>query len=114
MVDFAKFSTPSQLHIGNLAIHAFVEKNKRLPRAWDDTDAQDFLDIAIDINSKSGEGRKVDEVDAGLLRKLAYVAEGAFCPISAFLGGFIAQEVLKSITGKFTPLKQWVRMPPRS
>lgn len=108
MTDFAKFSAPSQLHIGNLAIHAFAEKHKRLPHAWDDADAQDFLDIATDINSKSGDGRKVDEIDTGLLRKLANVAEGAFCPISAFLGGFVAQEVLKSITGKFTPLKQWV------
>lgn len=109
--DLAKFSTPAQLHIGNMALHAFVEKHKKLPRAWNSEDAKEFTDIATDINSKSGEGCKVDDLDLKFLEKLANVAEGAFSPISAFMGGFIGQEVLKSVTGKFTPLKQWVQLP---
>lgn len=108
MADFAKFATPSQLHLGNLSLHSFLLSHSRLPHAWDDNDAQEILQIAADLNAKSGNQAKVDEVDKDLLRKLAYVAEGSFSPISAFLGGFVAQEVLKCITGKFTPLNQWV------
>jgi ubiquitin-activating enzyme E1 len=109
MADFAKFTVPAQMHIGNVALHEFVEKHNRLPHAWDDTDAQEFISIASSVNHKAGDGVKVSELDESFLRKLAHVAEGGFAPISAFLGGFVAQEVLKSISGKFTPLKQWVK-----
>lgn len=34
---------------------------------------------------------------------------GCLPPLCAVLGGFMAQEALKALTGKFTPLDQWVR-----
>ena len=34
--------------------------------------------------------------------------DGQICPMNAVIGGVAAQEVLKAITGKFTPLKQWL------
>jgi len=106
--DFAKFTVPSQLHLGNLALNQFRQSHNRLPHAWDDSDAQEIVKIAADLNAKAGDRLKVEQVDEKLLKQLSYVAEGAFSPISAFLGGFVAQEVLKCITGKFTPLNQWL------
>lgn len=41
-------------------------------------------------------------------RHLAFTSQGCFAPLCAFLGGVVAQEVLKALTGKFMPLKQWV------
>ena len=49
-----------------------------------------------------------DSVDAGLLRTLAYVSAGQVSPMCSVLGGMAAQEVLKALTGKFTPLQQWL------
>jgi len=33
----------------------------------------------------------------------AFQCAGVFNPLCAFFGGFVAQEVIKGITGKFTP-----------
>jgi len=42
------------------------------------------------------------------VKQVAYTAEGVFPPLQAFLGGVVGQEVLKAVTGKFSPLFQWV------
>ena len=36
----------------------------------------------------------------------AFTSQGVFNPLSAFFGGFVAQEVVKAITNKFSPTKQ--------
>jgi len=51
---------------------------------------------------------QVDNMDEKRLRYLSYTCRGCFAPLCAFLGGVIAQEALKALTGKFTPLNQWV------
>eukprot|EP01088_Endostelium_zonatum_P016386 TRINITY_DN440_c0_g1_i1.p1 TRINITY_DN440_c0_g1~~TRINITY_DN440_c0_g1_i1.p1 ORF type:complete len:1107 (-),score=320.39 TRINITY_DN440_c0_g1_i1:41-3361(-) len=49
---------------------------------------------------------KLDEVDEKLLQNIAVLAQGDLNPLAAFLGGVVAQEVLK-VTGKFRPISQW-------
>lgn len=39
---------------------------------------------------------------------LSFTAQGRFAPMCAVIGGFVAQEGLKAVTGKFLPLNQWV------
>lgn len=51
---------------------------------------------------------QLDSLDEQRLRYLAYTSRGCFAPLCAFLGGVAAQEALKALTGKFTPLNQWV------
>lgn len=51
---------------------------------------------------------KVDSVDTKLLQQLAYTAAGLLPPLATTLGGVLAQECLIAVTGKFSPLKQWV------
>jgi hypothetical protein len=43
-----------------------------------------------------------------LIRQLSFTAQGNLISLTAFMGGFFAQEVIKSISGKFLPLDQWV------
>jgi len=50
----------------------------------------------------------MDELDRKRLQYLAFTARGCFAPLCAFLGGMVAQEALKALTGKFTPVNQWV------
>lgn len=51
----------------------------------------------------------MDILDEKLLKQLAFTCRGCFSPLTASLGGIVGQEVLKALTGKYTPLKQWVR-----
>lgn len=36
------------------------------------------------------------------------MSQGSLAPLTAALGGIASQEVLKAVTGKFSPLQQWV------
>jgi len=62
--------------------------------------------VAKQLNEeKSG---KIGIIEEKLLEKLAFTSRGNLVGITAFLGGVVAQEAIKSLTGKFTPLHQWV------
>jgi len=50
----------------------------------------------------------VDNLDRKLLHQLSYTAQGTLSPLCACVGGVVAQETLKALTGKYTPLNQWV------
>jgi ubiquitin-activating enzyme E1 len=104
MSDFAKFDRPQQLHIGWQALHAFVQTHSRLPRPMNEEDAAVLLGSAR--NFVKAEGLEV-EIDEKLLKELSYQARGDLSPMAAFFGGVTAQEVLKAVSGKFHPIKQW-------
>ncbi|KAF1350603.1 ubiquitin-activating enzyme E1 [Lizonia empirigonia] len=104
--DFAKFDRPQQLHIGIQALHQFAEgHNGEFPRPHNDADAAEVLKIA---QSLVEQGEEKVELDKKLLKELSYQARGDLSPIAAFFGGLAAQEVLKSVSGKFHPIMQWL------
>ena len=104
--DFAKFDRPGQLHAGFQALHAFVEKhNGDLPRAHNNDDSREVFKLAQEINEQSEEKAELDEK---IITELSYQARGDLAPMAAFFGGLAAQEVLKSVSGKFHPIKQWL------
>lgn len=45
-----------------------------------------------------------------LVKWLSRTAQGFLAPLAAAVGGVASQEVLKAVTGKFSPLQQWVRL----
>ena len=45
-------------------------------------------------------------LDKELLTQLSYQATGYLAPMAAFLGGMLAQEVIKACSGKFHPIQQ--------
>uniref|UniRef100_A0A8C4TJM3 E1 ubiquitin-activating enzyme n=1 Tax=Erpetoichthys calabaricus TaxID=27687 RepID=A0A8C4TJM3_ERPCA len=47
-------------------------------------------------------------VNEELVRWLSRSARGSLPPLAAAVGGIASQEVLKALTGKFSPLQQWV------
>jgi len=99
VTDFAKFDRPATLHAGFQALHEFLSQNSKLPRPRNDEDATKLLQIA-----KSFE---VD-LDENVLKEFAYQASGDLSPMAAVIGGFVAQEVLKSLSGKFHPMVQHI------
>ncbi|KAI9690628.1 MAG: SPS-sensor component ptr3 [Bogoriella megaspora] len=106
MSDFAKFDRPPQLHVGFQALHAFAEEHQgEFPRPHNEADAAEVLQIAQKLADQSEE--KV-ELDEKVIKELSYQARGDLSPMAAFFGGLAAQEVLKSVSGKFHPIKQWL------
>ncbi|KUJ16385.1 ubiquitin-activating enzyme E1 [Mollisia scopiformis] len=103
--DYAKFDRPQQLHIGFQALHAFAEQHGRLPRPQDKDDAAIVYGSAKAFAAQE----KLDvEIDEKLLAELSYQAMGDLSPMAAFFGGLAAQETLKAVSGKFTPINQWM------
>jgi len=58
------------------------------------------------VNKKPNPIHKLEEIDTKLLENIAVLAQGDLNPMDAFIGGVVAQEVLK-VTGKFRPISQW-------
>lgn len=111
--DLTKFNSPAILHLGMLALDRFHELRGVMPKVWDAVDANDLVSIAKKINQ---ELKIVD--DEGLLdedswRHLSFTAQGCLAPLCAFMGGVVAQEALKALTGKFSPLSQWLHLDAR-
>ncbi|KAG6558134.1 hypothetical protein Mapa_000315 [Marchantia paleacea] len=59
-------------------------------------------------SKESKSSRKVDTLDEELVKLLARGAHVELSPIAAITGGIAAQEVMKAISGVFTPLSQWL------
>ncbi|KAK0715654.1 hypothetical protein B0H67DRAFT_246461 [Lasiosphaeris hirsuta] len=103
--DFAKFDRPAQFHVGFQALHAFAQTHSRLPRPKNEEDALVVLNSAKEFAKIQG----LDiEFDDKLIKELAYQATGELSPMAAFFGGLTAQEVLKAVSGKFHPVKQYL------
>ncbi|KAJ5106751.1 Ubiquitin-activating enzyme [Penicillium angulare] len=104
--DFAKFDRPAQLHIGIQALHKFAETHDgQFPRPHNDSDAQEILKLAGEL---AGTGDDKVELDEKIIKELSYQARGDLNALAAFFGGITAQEVLKAVSGKFSPVHQWM------
>ncbi|KAI5479371.1 ubiquitin-activating enzyme E1 [Pseudohyphozyma bogoriensis] len=104
IADFAKFARPSTLHVGFQALSAFKLAHSRLPAPRSAADAEAFLTIALETAKALNVAE--EDLEKDTLKELAYQATGDLSPINAVIGGFVAQEVLKGISGKFGPLFQ--------
>ncbi|XP_067683201.1 ubiquitin-like modifier-activating enzyme 1 [Haliotis asinina] len=106
ITDFAKFDRPGLLHIAFQALHEFVKQKGALPAPRNKADADAFLEVFKDINSKSA--AKVEEFDEKLVKEFAEECQGDLCPIAAMIGGVTAQEIMKACSGKFSPIFQYM------
>ena len=102
--DFAKFDRPGQLHVAFQALDEYSTRTGSLPRPWNKDDADTFVKIVDDVIKKDG---LEIEVDKKLMEKFSFLARGDTCPMSAAIGGIVAQEVMKACSGKFGPINQW-------
>lgn len=92
---------PAQLHVGFQALDQFSKANNgRLPRPRNEQDALSVLSLAKAIDPTL-------ELDEKLIKELSYQAQGELAPMAAVLGGLVAQEVLKAVSGKFGPVQQY-------
>jgi len=104
LTDFAKFDRPAQMHLAYLTLHHYMKENEgKAPAPWSQEDAQKFLTMAKQTNAKSP---TPIEMDDKLLEQFSKVCAGDLSPMNAFVGGLVAQEVMKACSGKFMPIRQ--------
>jgi len=110
--DLAKFGRSEQLHLAVQAVRRYREQQGQgsLPGVRDAEAAAACVQIAKDLNqARKAEGAEkalsVEEVDEDVVKKVAIFSRCMIGPMSAFLGGVVAQEVVK-FTGKYSPLHQ--------
>jgi len=101
--DFAKFESPELMHACYQVLHSFVAAHGRLPAPWSQTDADTFLSLA-----KTMFPDKVTADNESYYAQFAKLAAGDLNPMAAAIGGIVAQEVMKAVSGKFSPIYQWM------
>ena len=99
--DSAKPDRALQMHHAIRALHAYVKAHGHLPPPSNATAAALVLRLAREADSGI-------DLSPRLVTNLVSGARGQLAPVCAFLGGMAAQEVLKAITGRFMPLRQWL------
>ncbi|KAK2951817.1 putative Ubiquitin-activating enzyme E1 1 [Blattamonas nauphoetae] len=104
-VDLMHFDRPMTVHSCYIALSQFQEKNKRLPRPYNDQDTKEFVGLATAIHEEIFPDTEFDEKIADIFGK---TASGSLAPISCTMGGIVGQEVVKAVTNKLTPLTQWL------
>eukprot|EP00743_Colponemidia_sp_Colp-15_P003750 GILK01004046.1.p1 GENE.GILK01004046.1~~GILK01004046.1.p1 ORF type:complete len:1912 (-),score=378.64 GILK01004046.1:123-5405(-) len=108
MGDFMKLHHAETMHTAFAALDAFRSVYKgELPRSWDNIHADEVLANAEQLAVKFANFAEPNEAWKKLVRKLAYTSRGQLAPLCAYMGGLLAQEVIKGITGKFSPIHQW-------
>eukprot|EP00775_Hariotina_reticulata_P006408 gene6408-6639_t len=102
--DFSKIERSPLLHIAFQALDAYQAEQGALPRPGVTSDADKLLELVNNLASKAADKAEVDEA---IVRKFASGASGELNPMAAMFGGFVGQEVVKALSGKFHPLHQW-------
>lgn len=101
--DFAKFEAPELLHTCYQVLHSFESKNNRVPAPWSTADADTFVALAKDQFPD-----KITADNESHVAQFAKLCAGNLSPMCAAIGGIVAQEVMKSCSGKFSPIFQWM------
>ncbi len=84
--------------------------NGQLPQPLSEENQTELYELAKCYNSGGIEIEgviRVEEVDEKVVKTIARFARTNISPVASFWGGVVAQEIIK-ITGKFTPLRQWL------
>ena len=107
------------IHTGILALCSFYNKYNHLPEINNENHAKELISIAnqifIDkekneefwVQNIREENADFDKLFEKTILNLSLWSRVQISPIASFLGGIIAQEIIK-YTGKFLPLSQWL------
>lgn len=103
--DYCNFGRDRQVIIAFIAIHQFMDShNGQIPTT---SNLQEVVSLAKTYNSSVSIVDSIDEMVIDLLIK-QYPTE--ISPMDAIFGGIVGQEVLKSLSGKFLPIQQFLSL----
>eukprot|EP00008_Paramoeba_atlantica_P013273 CAMPEP_0201480426 /NCGR_PEP_ID=MMETSP0151_2-20130828/4910_1 /ASSEMBLY_ACC=CAM_ASM_000257 /TAXON_ID=200890 /ORGANISM="Paramoeba atlantica, Strain 621/1 / CCAP 1560/9" /LENGTH=1011 /DNA_ID=CAMNT_0047862269 /DNA_START=34 /DNA_END=3069 /DNA_ORIENTATION=- len=101
--DYCRFEAPPQVFLGWKAINQFYNEKGRWPEPWNEEEANLVVSMAEKISLAS---ENKFELNKDVVKLLSFVWQGELSPLSTVVGGIAGQEVLKGVSGKFTPLEQ--------
>mmetsp|Transcript_5168 Transcript_5168/g.12193 ORF Transcript_5168/g.12193 Transcript_5168/m.12193 type:complete len:1187 (+) Transcript_5168:58-3618(+) len=101
-VDMLNFGVELQHHLGLAAVLSFQGTLGRMPKVNDPSDAEGVVVEAKRLLMEKVLDLEI-EVDADVVGKIAMMAQVELQPMATFLGGVLAQEVVK-VSGKYTPI----------
>ena len=101
--DFTKISNGFIINIAFNSINKYLSKNKQnIPWNYHHfTSINKFVDEIINVNNI-----QLNDAQKQLLYKILLTHMVQFPPLCAYFGGFAAQEVIKAITNKYSPINQ--------
>ena len=99
------------LHCAFLAIHEFFYEVGNLPKLNNKEECEKVLEKAKNIYNKAKDNNqkwieKIENFDEKIINNVARWSRSEISPFCSFLGGYVAQEIIK-VTGKFMPFNQW-------
>ena len=102
IADYCDFTRPTTLHnfvkyLGQYENMCFDD----ISRPYNEDDANFICTLCTERSNDSN-------IDLNIIRKLTYTCTQILYPVVSIIGSFAAQEVIKAITNKFTPIKQWL------
>ena len=98
LTDFGKFERPSTYHTCFRVLFDYIKEAKEMPKPHDKTDAAKFLEMALKANP---------DVEKDAVTKFAFTCRASLQPTSSAVGAMAAQEAVKAVSAKFSPVKQW-------
>jgi ubiquitin-activating enzyme E1 len=106
--DFSKFDRTQLYPYYLQSLLLFKEKHNRYPIPGSETEAEEILKQAQVIAKDSDPNLEFKEETAKWMISLAKGASGILSPMSTIFGGIIGQEIIKAVSSKYTPLKQFL------
>ena len=122
-LDFSNPNIQEILRIGLLALFDFYDRKGHLPEINKSEDEDELFILAQNILKQKEKDEiywvkfirsnieiydvDFDSIFEETIRHLSAWARAEICPISSFLGGVTAQEVIK-YSGKYKPIHQWL------
>lgn len=107
--DLSKFGRSEQLHIAIRALREYQRITGQLPELNNLQHAEEVYNLAVQINNHArlSQGLYVEDLDRSVIEKVSLYSRSQISPLASFWGGIMAQEILK-LTGKYTPLRQFL------
>lgn len=111
--DFSKMEQVAAVHAAWGALHAWMESpapagGAGKPPAPGDEAAVAAIVAATQARLSASGAGEMSEAVRGVVAQLARTAWGVVGPIAAVVGGIAGQEVIKAVSGKFMPVRQWL------
>lgn len=106
--DFGKLDNPIITHAAFIAVNDFCKQNERFPKPGDADDEENLYLKYQDVVKWEKFGISDDAGARSIIEALSFTCSGSLSPLCAAIGGIVSQEALKSLTGKYMPLNQWL------
>jgi ubiquitin-activating enzyme E1 len=90
------FDRPKLLHDFHTSLNMFINTHRAFPTL------EEHINEMLNMVTFGSENHKE------IFTKLCKTCTGKFCPVDSVFGAIAAQEIMKAVSKKFTPIKQWL------